>query len=105
MIFGTRQDCHFYFNSVCHKSDNCIDFKYFGVIFRQTGHFHQTRNHNVEQARKTKHVLLNELKIVIFQLISQLYFTCSIMLVAYGALQEAKLLKVYIMLVSHRLLV
>ena len=98
MIFGIRQGCH--------KIDNCIDFKYIGVIFSKTRHSHQTRNQNVEQAWKAKHVLLNKLKIVIFQLIMQLYLICIIIaVVAYGALKIAKLLKVYMMLFSYRLLV
>ena len=58
MIFGTRHDQRFNFNLGGHNIDICTDFKYLGVIFSRNKHFHQTKKHNVEQARKAMHVPL-----------------------------------------------
>ena len=57
LIFGTRQDQRFNFNLGGHQIDICTDFRYLGVIFSRNRHFHQTKKHNVEQARKAMHVL------------------------------------------------
>ena len=56
------------------------------------------------------HVLLNEFVIMIFQLISSciyltmLFYLLHYMVVKYGALKIAKLLKIYIMISLDRLL-
>ena len=51
MIFGTRQDKRFNFDLGGHQIDTCTGLKYFGVILSRNRHFHQTKTHNVEQAR------------------------------------------------------
>ena len=62
MNFGTRQDQCFDFNLGGHDIDICTDFKYLGVIFSRNGHFHQTKKHNVGQARKAMHVLFKRIR-------------------------------------------
>ena len=102
MIFGTRQDQRFNFNLGGHKIDICTDFKYLGVIFSRNRHFHQTKKHNVEQARKAMHVLFKRTRNLDIPIELQLYlFDHVILLIAlYGckiwSLKIAKLLKIYI---------
>ena len=97
MIFGSRQDQRFNFNLGGHKIDICTEFKYLGVILNRNRHFHQTKKHN-------------EFVILIFQLICsciylpKLFYLCHYMVVKYGALKIAKLLKIYIMMSLERLL-
>ena len=40
------------------KLTSALIFKYLGVIFSRNRHF-QTKKHNVEQARKARHLLTN----------------------------------------------
>ena len=68
MVFGTRQDQRFYFNLGGHKIDICTDFK-----FSRNRHFHQTKNHNVEQARKVMHVLFKRFRNLDIPIDLQLY--------------------------------
>ena len=58
MIYGTRQNERFDLSLGGHILDICTDFKYLGVISSKNRHFHQTKKHNVEHARKAMHVLL-----------------------------------------------
>ena len=69
MIFGTRQDQSFNFNLGGQRIDICTDIKYLGVIFSRNRHFHLTKKHNVEHARKAMYVLFKRIVILIFQLI------------------------------------
>ena len=62
MTFGTRQDQSFNFNLGSHKSYTCTDFEYLGFIFSRNRHFHQTKKHNGEQARKAMHVLFKRIR-------------------------------------------
>ena len=73
MIFGTRQDQRFNFNLGGHKIDICTDFKYLGVIFSRNRHFHQTKKHNVEQARKAMRVLFKRIRNLDIPIDLQLY--------------------------------
>ena len=73
MIFGTRQDQRFNFKLGGHKIDICTDFKYLGVIFSRNRHFHQTKKHNVEQARKAMHVLFKRIRNLDIPIDLQLY--------------------------------
>ena len=73
MVFGTRQDQRFNFNLGGHKIDICTDFKYLGVIFSRNRHFHQTKKHNVEQARKAMHVLFKRIRNLDIPIDLQLY--------------------------------
>ena len=104
MIFGTRQDQRFNFNIGGHTIYICTGFKYLGVIFRRNSHFHQTKKHNNEQARKAMHVLFKRIHNLYITIDLQLYlFDHVILPVAlygwkYGALKIAKLLKIYIMI-------
>ena len=59
----------FNFNLGGQRIDICTDFKYLGVIFSRNRHFHQTKKHNVEHARKAMYVLFKRIVILIFQLI------------------------------------
>ena len=60
ILFGTLRDLYFDFNLDGHKTDICTYFKYIGVIF--SGHFHQARKHNVEQAKKAMIVLFKRIR-------------------------------------------
>ena len=73
MIFGTRQDQRFNFKLGGHKIDICTDFKYLDVIFSRNRHFHQTKKHNVEQARKAMHVLFKRIRNLDIPIDLQLY--------------------------------
>ena len=73
MIFGTRQDQRFNFKLGGHKIDICTDFKYLGVIFSRNRHFHQTKKHNFEQARKAMHVLFKRIRNLDIPIDLQLY--------------------------------
>ena len=111
MIFDTRHDQRFNFNLIDHKIDICTDFKYLGVDLSRNRHFHQTKKYIVEQTRKAMHdFFLNEFVILIFQLIcsciylTMFFYLLHYMVVKYGALKIAKLLKIYIMISLDRLL-
>ena len=110
MIFGTRQDQRFNFKLGGHKIDICTDFKYLGVIFSRNRHFHQTKKHNVEQARKAMHVLFKRIRNLDIPIDLQLYLFDHVILpiALYGCeiwgLKIAKLLKIYIMISLDRLL-
>ena len=110
MIFGTRQDQRFNFNLGGHKIDICTDFKYLGVIFFRNRHFYQTKKHIVEQARKAMHVLFKRIRNLDIPMIcnciylTMLFYQLHYMVVKYGALKIAKLLKIYIMISLDRLL-
>ena len=112
MIFGTRKDQRFNFNLGGHKSEICTDFKYLGVIFSRNRHFHQTKKHIVEQARKAMyvHVLFKRILNLNIPMIcsciylTMLFYLLHYMVVKYGALKIAKLLKIYIMISLDRLL-
>ena len=80
MIFGTRQDQRCNFNLGGHKIAICTDFKYLGVIFSRNRHFHQTRKHNIEQARKSMHVLFKRMCNLNFPIDLQLYFFDNVIL-------------------------
>ena len=56
MIFGTLQDQRFNFNPGGQKFCIYTDFRYLGVICSRNRLFHQTKKHNVEQARNAMHV-------------------------------------------------
>ena len=107
MIFGTRQDQHFNFNLGGHKIDICTDFKYLGVILGTS-----TKQRNILLSKLGRQCMCfsNEFVILIFQLIcSCIYLTmlCYLLLymvVKYGALKIAKLLKINIMISLDRLL-
>ena len=73
MIFVSRQFQSFNFNLGGHKIDICSDFKYLGVIFSRNRHFHQTKKHNVEQARKAMHVLFKRIRKLDIPIDLQLY--------------------------------
>ena len=73
IIFGTRQDQRFNFDLGGHQIDICTDFKYIGVIVSRNRHFHQTKKHNVEQARKAMHVLLKRIRNLDIPIDIQLY--------------------------------
>ena len=61
---------------VGHKIDICTDFKNLGVIFSRNRHFHQTKKHNFEQARKALHVHFRRIRNLDIQLIcSCIYLT------------------------------
>ena len=62
MLFGTPRDPYFDFNLGGHKIDICTYFKYLGVIFSKSRHFHQARKHNVEQAKTAMHVLFKRIR-------------------------------------------
>ena len=62
MIFSTRQDQRFNFNLGGCKIDICTDLKNLGVIFSRNRHFHQTKKHNVKQARKAMHILFERVR-------------------------------------------
>ena len=110
MIFGTRQDQRFNFNLGGHKIDICSGFKYLGVIFSRRRHFHQTKKHNVEQARMAMHVLFKRICNLDIPIDLQLYLFDHVILpiALYGceiwALKIAKLLKIYTMISLDRLL-
>ena len=70
MIFGTRQDQRFNSNLGGHI---CTDFKYISVILSRNRHFHQTKKHNVEQARKALHVLFKRIRNLNIPIDLQLY--------------------------------
>ena len=80
MIFGTRQDQRCNFNLGGHNIAICTDFKYLGVIFSRNRHFHQTRKHNIEQARKSMHVLFKRMCNLNFPIDLQLYFFDNVIL-------------------------
>ena len=112
MIFGTRQDQRFNFNLGDHKIDICTDFKYRGVIFSRNRHFHQTRKHNVEQARNARHVFFKRIRNLDIPIDLQLYLFDHHVIVPialYGCeiwgLNIAKLIKIYIMISLDRLLI
>ena len=73
MIFGTRQDQRLNFNLGGHKIDICTDFKYLGVNSSRNRHFHQTKKHNVEQARKAMPVLFKRIRYLDIPIDLQLY--------------------------------
>ena len=107
MIFGTRQDQRFSFNLGGYKIDICTDFKYLGVILRTNWHFHQTKKHNVGQARNAMHVLFKRIRNLNIPIDLQLYLFDHVilpialyMVVKYGALKLANLLKIYKMISS-----
>ena len=84
MIFDTRQEQRFDFNLGGHKIEICTDFKYLGVIFSRNRHFHQTKKHNVEQARKAMHVLFTRIRNLDSPIDLQLYlFDHVILLIAF----------------------
>ena len=62
IIFGTRRDQNFDFHLSGHQIDICTDVKYLGAIFSKNRHFYQARKHNVEQARKSMHVLYKRIR-------------------------------------------
>ena len=86
MFFGTRQDRSFNFNLGGHRIDICTDFKYLGVIFSRNRHFHQTKKHNVEHARKAMYVLFKRIRNLDIPIDLQLYlFINAILTIAlYG---------------------
>ena len=109
MIFGTRQDQRFSFILGGYKFDICTDFKYIGVIFSRKRHFHQTKKHNVEQARKAMYVFFKRIRnldvpINLLYLLDHVIYLLHYMGVKYGALKIAILLKIYIMISLDRLL-
>ena len=73
MIFGTRQDHRFNFCLGGHRIDICTDFKYRGVIITRNRRFHQTKKHNVEQARKAVHVFFKRIRNLNILIDLQLY--------------------------------
>ena len=105
MSFGPRQDQHSNFNLGGHKIDICTDFKYLGVIFSRNRHFHM-----LSKIGRRFMYFLNIFVILIFQLIcsciylTMLFYLLHYMVVKYGALKKAKLLKNYIMISLDRLL-
>ena len=111
MIFGTRQDQHFNFNLGGQKIDICTDFKYLVVVFFiRNRHFHQTKKHNAEQARKAMHVLFKRIHNLDIPIDLQLYLFDHVILpiTLYGCeiwgFKIVKLLKIYIMISLDRLL-
>ena len=81
MIFGIRQDQRFNFNLGGHKIDICTDFKYLCVIFSRKRHFHQTKKHNVQQARKAMHVFFKRIRNLYIPIVYKypyIYVTCRI---------------------------
>ena len=110
MIFDTRQDQRFNFNLGGHKIDICTDFEYLGVLCSRNRHFHRTKKHNVEQARKAMHVFFKRFRNLDIPIDLQLYYMTMLfyllhyMVMKYGALKIAKLLKIYIMISLDRLL-
>ena len=104
MVFGTRQDQRFKSNLGCYRIDICTDFKYLGVICSRNRH--STKHRNIMLSKLGRHCMyfLNEFVILIFQLIcsciylTMLFYLLHYMVVKYGALNVAKLLKIYIMI-------
>ena len=78
MIFGIRQDKRFNFNLSGHEIDICTDFKYLCVIFSRKRHFHQTKKHNVQQARKAMHVFFKVIRNLYIPIDLQLYISTPI---------------------------
>ena len=108
MIFGTRQDQRFNFNLGGHKKDICIDFKYLGVILAGKGTSTKQRNIMLSKLGRQCMFFSNEFAILIFQLIcsciylSMLFNLLHYMVVKYGALKIANLLKTYKMISLDR---
>ena len=104
LIFGNRQDQRFKFNLGGHKIDICTDFKYLGVILAEIGTSTKQRNIILSKLGRQCMYFSNKFVIFIFQLIfSCIYLTMLLyllhnMVVKYGALKIAKLLKIYIMI-------
>ena len=67
MIFDTRSGQQPYSNLGGHAIGICVDFRYLDVIFNTNKHYHHTRKHIVEQARKEIHTLFktNEKKRIV----------------------------------------
>ena len=106
LIFGTGQDLRFDFNLGGHKIDIHTDFKYLCVICSRNRHFQQSKKHNFEQAWKAMHVLFKRIRnLNIPSYLAMLFYLLHYMVVRYGALEIAKLLKIYIIIYSDRLLV
>ena len=81
MIFSTRQGhglIFFYLGG--QKIDICTDFKYLGVIFVRNRYFHQTKKHNVEQARKAMHVHFKRIRNLNIPVNMQLYLSDHVIL-------------------------
>ena len=108
MTFGTRQDQSFNFSLGSHKSCICTDFKYLGFIFSRNRHFHQTKKHNDEQARKAMHVLFKRIRNLDIPL--YLFDHVILPIALYGCEiwrveKIAKILKNYTMIPLERLLI
>ena len=88
--------------------DICTDFKYLGDSFSRNTHFHQTKKHNVEQAKKTMGVLLKRIRNLNIPIDLQLHLFDHVILpvALYGCeiwgFEISKLLKIYIMISSDR---
>ena len=104
MVFGTRQDQRFNFNLGGHKIDICTAVKYLGDIFEEISTSNKQRNIMLRKLGRQCMCFLNEFVILIFQLICSciyltlLFYLLHYMVVKYGTLNVAKLLKIYIMI-------
>ena len=101
-----------YFNLSDHKIDTCTDFKYLGVISSRNRHFHQTKKHNTEQAKKAIYVLFKRIRNLNIPIDLQLYLFDHVILIVtlyicekYSQNLKKKILKIYLMISSDRLLV
>ena len=68
MIFGLRNTDNFQFYIGHNAISICDEYKYLGVIFTKTRSFYKAIKHNVEQAKKSLHLLykrINSLQIPI----------------------------------------
>ena len=110
MIFGTRQDELFNFNLGGQKIDICTGVKYLGVIFSRNRHFHQTKKHNFEQARKAMHVFFKRIRNLDIPIDLQLYIFDHVILpiALYGCeiwgFENSQVIENYMMISLDRLL-